>query len=131
LTSPKGRTKKIAFDTSFLFAVAEKPTAWREDILEKVGAFVPVVPRSVREELDRLAAKGGKKGRQANLAIALLEAGGFSVEPDGGGKPDDELMSFALREGAGVATVDSELAKRLRASGVSTVVTLRQGRVHV
>jgi rRNA-processing protein FCF1 len=124
---PKRRA--VAFDSSFLVAVMERPTPWSEDILEKVGAFTPVVLSSVRDELARLAAKGDKRGRFAALALGLVDDGTFSLEPDGKGKPDDEIISFALREGAAVATLDAELAKRLRASRVQTVITLRGGRV--
>lgn len=128
--SANGRKKKaVAFDSSFLVAVMERPTPWSQDILEKVGAFTPVVLSSVRDELARLAAKGNKTGRFAALALRLLEEGAFSLEPDGRGKPDDEIISYALREGAAVATIDSELVERLRASRVQTVITLRGGRV--
>ncbi|HEV2390110.1 MAG TPA: hypothetical protein VGS04_05225 [Nitrososphaerales archaeon] len=125
----KKRRKAVAFDSSFLVAVMEHPTPWSQDILEKVGAFTPVVLSSVRDELARLAAKGDKRAKFAELALALLEEGAFSLERDGKGRPDDEIISFALREGAAVATLDSELAERLRASRVQTVITLRRGRV--
>jgi len=121
----------VAFDSSFLVAVMERPTPWSQDIQEKVGAFTPVVLSSVRDELARLAAKGDKKGRYAALALTLVERGAFSLEPDGKGKPDDEIISFALREGAAVATIDHELAERLRASRVAKLITLRRGRVSV
>ncbi|MDA4116291.1 MAG: hypothetical protein OK442_07035 [Thaumarchaeota archaeon] len=123
------KRRAVAFDSSFLVAVMERPTPWSADILEKVGAFTPVVLSSVRDELARLASKGDKRGGFAALALALVEEGAFSLEPDGKGKPDDEIISFALREGAAVATLDSELAQRLRASRVQTVITLRGGRV--
>ena len=109
----------------------ERPTTWNEDITEKLGAFTPVVLSSVRDELSRLAARGDKKGRFAALVIELLEQGKFSLEPDGKGKADDEIISFALREGAAVATIDADLAQRLRASRVQTVITLRGGRVSI
>ena len=126
----KSRKKRaVLFDSSFLVAVMEHPTPWNEDIIEKVGAFTPVVLSSVRDELARLAAKGDKRGRFAALALVLLEQGTFSLERDGKGRPDDEIISFALREGAAVATIDSDLAERLRASRVQTVITLRGGRV--
>jgi rRNA-processing protein FCF1 len=127
--APKKRA--VAFDSSFLIAVMEHPTPWSEDIAEKVGAFTPVVLSSVRDELARLAAKGDKRGRFATVALSLLDQGRLSLEPDGRGKPDDEIISFALREGAAVATIDSELAERLRASRVATLITLRGGRVSV
>ena len=124
------KKRPVAFDSSFLVAVMEHPTPWSEDIAEKLGALHPVVLASVRDELARLAAKGDKTGRFAALALKLLDDGAFALEPDGKGKPDDEIISYALREGAAVATIDSELAERLRASRVQTVITLRGGRVY-
>ncbi len=121
----------MAFVSSFLVAVMETPATWSEDLMEKLGSFKPVVLTSVRDELGRLAAKGDKRGRYAALAIELIEQGRFSVERDGDGRPDDEIMSFALREGAAVATIDSDLAKSLRAAHVRTVITLHGGRVSV
>ena len=130
-TLAKEKRRAVAFDSSFLLAVMERPTPWSEDILEKVGAFTPVVLYSVRDELARLAAKGDKRGRLAALALSLVDEGVLFLEPDGKGKPDDEIISFALREGAAVATLDSELARRLRASRVSPVIGLSAGRVSV
>ena len=131
-TDSIGRKKKqVAFDSSFLIAVMERPTPWMDDIVDKVGAFTPIILSSVRNELARLAAKGDKRGRFAALALGLLEDGALSLEDDGKGKPDDEIVSFALGEGAAVATIDSDLAARLRASGVGTIITLRRGRVSV
>ncbi len=128
-SSPTQRKNVVAFDSSFLIAVMQHPTPWMEDIADKVGAFIPILLTSVRDELESLAARGDKTGRFAALALGLMQAGKFSLIQDGGGKPDDEIISFALREGAAVATIDSDLAERLRASKVGAVVTLRGGRV--
>jgi rRNA-processing protein FCF1 len=119
----------VAFDSSFLISVMQRPTPWMEDITQQVGAFSPVVLSSVREELRRLARREDERSRFARLALIVIEKERFSVEADGEGRPDDEMISFALREGAGVATVDSDLAQRLRASHIATVITLRRGRV--
>ena len=130
VSSARKRPRKtVVFDSSFLLAVMERPTPWSEDILEKVGAFTPVVLSSVQGELSRLASAGDKRGRFARLALSMLEEGALYLEADGGGKPDDEIISYALKQGAAVATTDSELARRLRASRVSPVITLSSGRV--
>ena len=125
---PKPAKRKVAFDSSFLLAVMERPTPWKEDITERLGAFSPVVLASVRAELERLSVNADKRARFASLALELVD-GVFAIEQDGRGSPDDEIVSFALRERAAVATIDSELAKRLRASHVTPVITLRSGRV--
>lgn len=127
----KDARQKVALDSSFIIAVMQHPTTWAEDITERLGGFTPVVLASVRDELRRLARKGDRKGRFASLGLDMLEAGRLTVLPDGGGSPDDEIISYALREGAAVATIDSELAERLRASRVRTVITLRGGRVYL
>ncbi len=129
--APSQSRKAVAFDSSFLVAVMEHPTPWNDDILEKVGGFSPVLLASVRDELARLAAKGDRRGKFAALALGLLDEGALRLEPDGGGKPDDEIISFALREHAAVATIDAELARRLRASRVPAVITLRRGKVSI
>ena len=131
--TPWQRRKKrtVAFDSSFLVAVMETPTPWQADIAEKVGAFTPVVLQSVRDELRRLVERNDKRGMFASLALELVARGKFAVEPDGGGKPDNEIISYALLQGAAVATIDSDLGNRLRASRVATVITLRGGRVSV
>ncbi len=123
------KKKAVAFDSSFLIAVMQSPTPWMEDIADIVGAFVPVVLTSVRDELKRLAAKDDKTGKFAGLALELVDLGRLSLVQDGRGKPDDEIISFALNEGAAVATIDSDLAERLRASKVRTVIMLHGGRV--
>ena len=117
----------MVFDSSFLIAVLEHPTPWKEDILDRIGAFRPVVLSSVRSELLRLSKRNGK-GRFAALALTLLESGRFVIVDDGGGSPDDEILSYAVSEGAIVATIDSDLQRRLRARKLE-VVGLRKGRV--
>jgi rRNA-processing protein FCF1 len=121
----------VVFDSSFLIAVMEHPTPWTQDITEKVGSFDPVVVSSVRDELRRLAGRDNKRGKLAGLALEILDRGDLALEPDGGGKPDDEIISFALKEGAAVATIDSDLAERLRASRVARVISLRGRRVSI
>lgn len=129
LSSAHGGKRKVVLDSSFIIAVMQRPTPWAEDITEKLGGFSPVVLASVRRELEGLARRGDKRGRFAALGLELLDTGKLESVPDGGGSPDDEIISFALREGAAVATIDGELAEMLRASRVAGVVTLREGRV--
>jgi rRNA-processing protein FCF1 len=121
------RPRPLVFDSSFLMAVAEHPTPWQGGLHEALGAYTPVLLSSVRDELAGLVAAGGKRGRLASLAMSL--AAGFVAERDGGGRPDDEIASFALKSKAAVATVDRDLARALRAARVGEVMTLRSGRV--
>jgi rRNA-processing protein FCF1 len=122
------RRRKVLFDSSFLIAVMEHPTAWQEDILEKVGGFHGVVIQPVYSELKRLAARDGRQSGFARLAIGLVDRGILNLEPAEGGRADEELVSCALRERAVVATIDGELIRQLKASHVE-VISLRAGRV--
>jgi rRNA-processing protein FCF1 len=117
--------RKVIFDSSFLMSVSEHPTGWREDLTQALGLFEPVLLECVKAELAGLAEGAGKKARLARLALLLAE--GFSPQPCGGARVDDELVSAALGSGAAVATVDEKLAESLRAVHVE-VVSLRSGR---
>jgi rRNA-processing protein FCF1 len=118
--------RKVIFDSSFLMAVAERPTDWLGDITDALGRVEPVILECAKAELEGLSAGGGKKVKLARLALEL--ARGFSVEPCGGANVDDEVVSHALREGAAVATVDRGMMESLRELRVD-VVGLRSGRV--
>jgi rRNA-processing protein FCF1 len=106
----------------------EHPTPWQGDILESVGGFEGLVLQPVFAELKRLAARKGRQSRFAELAIGMVERGELRLEPSDGSRADEELVSYALREGASVATIDGELIRQLRASHVE-VLSLRSGRV--
>lgn len=117
---------KVVFDSSFLIAVAERPTTWFEDMVDALGKVEPVVLDCVRKELEILSSKEGGRGRFAAVALDLARR--FQTAKCGEAPVDDEIVSAALSEGAAVATTDGELIRALRASHVR-VITLRGGRV--
>lgn len=116
---------EVIFDSSFLMAVAERPTTWSEDMTQLIGRFDPVVLDCIYDELGRLASGSGKKARVARVAMELAED--FEKGTCGEGQPDDEIASAALGRKAAVATADSGLAATLRKLNVK-VVGLRSGR---
>lgn len=122
--------RAILFDSSFLMAVMEHPTTWYEDIVEKSGSFKPTVLDVVQEELASISKGKGKRSRYAALALELTTNFTLARATSREGRPDDEIISFAKKNRATVATVDGELMERLRALRIP-VVTLRRGRVHV
>ena len=117
---------RVVFDSSFLMAVVARPTAWREDMTEKLGGFEPVVLDCVLAEMDSLSAGRGRRSRSAAVAKGI--ASGFRVVKSGGGDVDDEIASYALSNAAAVATLDRGLISTLKARGVR-IITLRAGRV--
>jgi rRNA-processing protein FCF1 len=106
----------------------EHPTPWQEDILEKVGRFEGVVIGPVYGELKRLDERRGRQSGFARLALGLVEGGALRLDASGGVRADEELVSYALREGAAVATIDGALIKQLEASHIE-VLSLSGGRV--
>ena len=122
---------KVLLDSSFLIAVMERPTPWREDITDKVGGFQALVIRPVYDELVRLSGSKNRASRYASLAKEMVDRGEIGLqEPTGHGMADDELISLALDEGALVATLDGELIRQLKAVHVR-VVTLSGGRASI
>ncbi len=117
---------KVVFDSSFLLAVVERPTTWFEDMTELLGALEPVTLDCVLAEMDRLSVGQGRRGRYASLAKQL--ASKFQVAKAGRAGVDEEIVSYALANGAAVATLDRELIGALKGLRVK-VVTLRAGRV--
>ncbi len=121
--------RRVLFDTSFLMAVMERPTPWLEDITDRVGSFEPLVIAPVYDELARLARRGDGASRFASLAKDLVDRGQLRLwQSVGNGLADDELISLALEDDAVVATLDKELIRQLKASGVK-VLSLSRGRV--
>jgi len=122
---------KVLLDSSFLIAVMEHPTPWREDMTERVGRFQPVVIQPVYDELVRLSTSKNRASRYASLAKEMVDRGAIGLQqPTGHGLADDELISLALDENAFVATLDAGLIRQLKAVHVR-VVTLSGGRVSI
>lgn len=117
---------KVVFDSSFLMAVAERPTTWHEDMTELLGSFEPTTLDCVLAEMDRLSGGKGRRARYASLARQL--ASKFQVAKSGRTGVDEEIISYAKSNGAAVATLDRGLLGTLEALGIKGV-TLRAGRV--
>jgi rRNA-processing protein FCF1 len=118
----------VIFDSSFLMAVAETPTTWFEDIVDRVGKFEPVLLECVAEELKRLASGKGGKSKTAGVALDLSRQ--FDRLACGGARVDDEIISAAMAGGALVATTDLELARTAKAVHLR-VISLSKGRVRL
>ena len=71
--------KEIIFDSSFLMAVAEHPTTWREDMTESFGSYAPLLLDCVRRELVDIEVT--KKGRASMARVALELSKDFAMVP--------------------------------------------------
>ena len=124
------KRRKVLFDSSFLIAVMEHPTPWEKDLLERVGGFEGVIILPIYAELVSLADRAERESGFARLALQLVDMGRIVLENAGVGRPDDELVSYALSHDALVATVDEALIEQLEAARVG-VIRLRGGRVRL
>ena len=111
----------ILLDTNFIVACVKSRVALREQ-LELEGPDVRfVVLQRVLDEVQFLPQKERK------LAQLFLD----SVKPEyvpAVGVTDDQLISYAKKAKAKVATLDSGLKKRLKREGIP-IITLAQNRV--
>ncbi len=118
---------KILFDTSFLMAIASKPIK-KIEMLEDLNAE-HIVLSAVIHELDRL--KESKQVKRAKAAKAALENINIinAKIVDAKGKPiDDLIIDYATANNAYVATIDSEMRRKLREEGIG-IITLSRDRV--
>jgi len=111
---------KVLFDSNFLMVPAQFHVdifQGTEDALNTRAEYL-VLPETV-EELRRLAARRGRRGREAKLALRLAERCTVLAPRAKPGKTTDELLLEAAREERLVAaTNDSALRKQLRELGL-------------
>jgi rRNA-processing protein FCF1 len=120
--------QEVVFDSSFLLAIVQHPTTWYEDLVERIGAFQPIILGCVYDELERIANSNTRRGRFAGLAKDI--AGDFKKVNCKRDSPDDEIISYSSANRARIATIDGDLISRVKALRMQ-LVTLRHGRVYV
>ena len=111
--------KKIIFDANFLIDLAK----FRIDISEienLVGLCKFYTIDLVIKELERIAGKKTKSGRNAKIALKLIEMNNFGIMKSKEKTADDALLKLA-GEDTIIATNDTELRKSLKKSGAKTI----------
>lgn len=114
---------KVIFDTSFIIYLCEKPSAAFKELEDLVGKVEPILPSSVFEELKRLV----KRKRSAKLALEAFK--GIEVVKEEG-PADKAIINLARRLKVPVATLDKELASKLREEGIA-YFTVKDDRIIV
>ncbi len=119
---------KVVLDTNFLLV----PFAFKVDVFSQISSLVDakaeyVVMYSCLGEINSL---GLKDKIAAKAGLELAKKAGAAIVRGAGGKPDDDILDFALknRENCVVCTTDVELRRRLRDAGVRSIC-LRQRKV--
>ena len=122
---------EILCDTSFLMVLVSKPIKQVAKIESQLGRLDFLVPDIVQDELVRLAEKAGpKRSTLARTALELAETKFKTVVVAKARHVDDSIIEYAVKHKCAVATIDTNLRRRLIANEV-LVLTLSRDRLIV
>ena len=122
---------KVLCDTSFLMVLVAKPIKNIERVEHELGHLEFIVPDVVIDELKRLEGKAGpKRATLAKTALALAGSKFKTVKAPRAVHVDDSIVEYSTREKCAVATIDTNLRRRLIANEV-LVITLSRDRLTV
>ena len=122
---------EILCDTSFLMVLVSKPIKQVTKVESQLGRLDFLVPDVAEVELLRLAEKAGpKRSTLARTALELAKAKFKKVTVTKARNVDDSIIEYAIRHKCAVATIDTNLRRRLIANEV-LVLTLSRDRLIV
>ncbi|MEW5839852.1 PIN domain-containing protein [Nitrososphaera sp.] len=122
---------QVLCDTSFLMVLVAKPIKNVGRVEHELGVLDFIVPDIVVEELKRLEAKAGpKRATLARTALELVQSRFKTVAVPRAAHVDDSIVEYATEKKCAVATIDTNLRRRLIANEV-LVVTLSRDRLTV
>ncbi len=105
---------KVLCDTSFLIVLVSKPIKRLAKIESQLGILDFLIPDIVQEELERLAQNAGpKRSRLAKTALELARAKFNAVALAPAKHVDDSIIEYAVAQKCAVATIDTNLRRRL------------------
>ena len=110
---------QVLCDTSFLMVLVSKPIKRVAKIESQLGRLDFLVPDTVEGELERLAQNAGpKRSRLAKTALELAKAKFKTVAVAPAKHVDDTIIEYAMAQKCAVATIDTNLRRRLIANQV-------------
>ena len=110
---------QVLCDTSFLMVLVSKPIKRVAKIESQLGRLDFLVPDIVEGELERLAQNAGpKRSRLAKTALELAKAKFKTVTVAPAKHVDDSIVEYAMAQKCAVATIDTNLRRRLIANQV-------------
>ncbi|MDQ3854669.1 MAG: hypothetical protein M3299_17760 [Thermoproteota archaeon] len=117
---------QVLCDTSFLIVLVSKPIKRLAKIESQLGILDFLVPDIVLGELHRLSQNAGpKRSRLAKTALELAKAKFNTVAVAPAKHVDDSIIEYAMAQRCAVATLDTNLRRRLITNQV-LVLTLRK-----
>jgi uncharacterized protein len=110
---------QVLCDTSFLMVLVSKPIKRVAKIESQLGRLDFLVPDIVEGELESLAQNAGpKRSRLAKTALELAKAKFKTVAVATAKHVDDSIIEYAMVQKCAVATIDTNLRRRLIANQV-------------
>lgn len=114
-----------------MMVLVSKPIKQVDKIESQLGRLDFLVPDIVKDELERLVEKAGpKRSTLAKTALELAQAKFKMVKVAKAQHVDDSIIDYAIKHKCAVATIDTNLRRRLIASDV-LVLTLSKDRLIV
>jgi rRNA-processing protein FCF1 len=110
---------QVLCDTSFLIVLVSKPIKRLAKIESQLGRVDFLIPDIVQAELERLAQNAGpKRSRLAKTALEVAKTKFKIVAAPPSKHVDDSIIEYAMAQRCAVATIDTNLRRRLIANQV-------------
>ena len=105
--------RAVVLDTNALMMPYQFGINIEKELNRLLGICRIIIPRTVVEEMERLAEEEGEVGRAAKLGLSIIKKKGFRlVETEN--KGDDGVIETALKMDAAIVTNDKELKKKAK-----------------
>ncbi len=117
--------RAVVLDTNALMMPYQFGINIEKELNRLLGICRIIVPRTVVEEMEKLAEEGGEVGRAAKLGLSIIRKRGFRlVETEN--KGDDGVLETAIKMDAAILTNDKELKKKAKELRLP-IIYLREG----
>ena len=117
--------RAVVLDTNALMMPYQFGINIEKELNRLLGICRIIVPRTVVEEMEKLAEEGGEVGRAAKLGLSIIKKRGFRlVETES--KGDEGVLETAIKMDADIVTNDKELKKKAKELRLP-IIYLREG----
>jgi len=117
--------RAVVLDTNALMMPYQFGINIEKELNRLLGICRIIVPRTVVEEMEKLAEEGGEVGRAAKLGLSIIRKRGVRlVETEN--KGDDGVLETAIKMDAAILTNDKELKKKAKELRLP-IIYLREG----
>jgi len=118
-------------DSSILLTALKNRIPLFKEIEEKVLAKIEFITiPAIIKELEKLSVKGGKTGKYASLGLNLILSKCKLIDFNSSKmNVDDALIEASIKLNAVIATLDSNLKRKLRKAN-RPIITLRGNRIY-